>query len=112
MAIILRRLLTFGVALAFLVGTTAQRVPCGMAYAETSMGADMAADAAQTKAPGSDRRPTCVDRLGCVGAPALPASPPSVGVTLQWISPDYDLATAPLSGISLKPDLSPPIPAA
>ncbi|HEV2334131.1 MAG TPA: hypothetical protein VGS13_01410 [Stellaceae bacterium] len=111
MATILGRLLTLGVVLAF-VGATVQLVPCGMAYLQSSVRSDMAAGSTQPKAPCTDRAPVCTDHFGCVAALVVPTAPPSVAVALQWISLDYDLAVRPLRGISLKPDLSPPIPAA
>jgi len=43
---------------------------------------------------------------------ALPVSPASVAVAFEWQSLDYDFAAVSLSGISLKPELSPPIVAA
>ena len=109
MGVVRRRLLTLGIALAFFVGTTGQLVPYGMACGMIGMSVGMAVGPAQTKAPSGAPGPTCVVHLGCVGNPALPASPPSVAVALRWMTPAYDLTTAPLSGISLKPDLSPPI---
>jgi hypothetical protein len=42
----------------------------------------------------------------------MPASPALLAVAFEWASPIYELATAALAGISVKPELSPPIIAA
>ena len=51
---------------------------------------------------------------GCAGitVSALPASPTSIAVPVEWTSLDYDLVPQALTGISVKPELSPPILAA
>jgi hypothetical protein len=54
----------------------------------------------------------CVDHIGCVTVSALPAAPASAAVAFEWTSLDYKLAPEALSGISVKPELSPPILAA
>jgi hypothetical protein len=56
--------------------------------------------------------PNCIDHLGCVTASALPAAPASVAVAFEWTTLDYDPAPELLAGISVKPELSPPILAA
>jgi hypothetical protein len=56
--------------------------------------------------------PNCVDQVGCVTVSALPNSPVSIAVAFEWESLDYDRAAESLSGISVKPELSPPILAA
>ena len=43
---------------------------------------------------------------------ALPASPATITVPVEWTSLEYDLAAEALAGISVKPELSPPILAA
>jgi len=39
-------------------------------------------------------------------------SPATIAVPVEWTSLDYDLAPQALTGISVKPELSPPILAA
>jgi hypothetical protein len=56
--------------------------------------------------------PNCVDHVGCLTVSTLPTSPVSVAVAFEWASLDFDLAPESLSGISVKPELSPPILAA
>jgi hypothetical protein len=112
MTAILNRLLTACLALAFLVGVTAQLVPCGMAQAGIGVRADMADGCAGPQAPCTGHMPNCVDHVGCVTVSALPASPASIAVAFEWTSLDYDFAPESRSGISVKPELSPPILAA
>jgi len=109
---ILHRLLTVCLAVIFLVGVTIQLVPCDTAHAEMAIRADMADGCAGAKSPCTDHKPACIDHLGCIAVPALPASPASIAVAFEWALPDYDLAAESLSEISLKPELSPPILAA
>jgi len=56
--------------------------------------------------------PNCVDHVGCVTLPALPASPTSMVVPVEWTPLDYEFAPESLASISVKPELSPPILAA
>jgi hypothetical protein len=53
-----------------------------------------------------------VDHICCVTASALPASLASVEMPFEWTSLYYPLVPESLSGISVKPELSPPILAA
>jgi len=112
MAAILNRLLTVCLALAFLVGVTAQHMPCGMAQAGTAVRADMADRCAGPQPSCTDHMPACIDQLGCLTLPALPVSPASMAIGFEWTAPTYHVAAAALSGISIEPELSPPILAA
>ena len=112
MATIPQRLLTVCLALAFFVGATVQVLPSSMAIAEMGVRADMAGGCAGPQPPCTGHMPNCVDHVGCVTVSALPASPVSVAVAFEWASLDYDRAPESLSGISVKPELSPPILAA
>jgi|SRR5215216_3443193 hypothetical protein len=112
MAAAQNRLLTLCLALIFLISTTMQLVPCGATQTDIGVRADMADGCFGAKAPCGDHKPTCIDHLGCISAPAMPASPALLAVAFEWASPIYELATAALAGISVKPELSPPIIAA
>src|ERR1700724_314321 len=109
MATILKRLLTVCLALAFIVGATVQVLPSSMAIGEMGVRADMAGGCDGPQPPCTGHMPNCVDHVGCLTVSALPASPVSVAVAFEWASLDYDLARESLSGISVKPELSPPI---
>ncbi len=112
MATVMKNLLTCCLALAFLVGATAQLVPSGMAMAEMSARADMAGGGAASDMPCTGHAPNCIDHLGCLAIPALPTSPASLAVPFRWTSVAYHFSATPLSGISVEPELSPPILAA
>jgi hypothetical protein len=109
---ILHRLLTLGLVLALVVSTTAQLVPSSMAQPDIGIRADMAGGCDRPQPPCTGHTPNCVDHLGCLTVPALPTSPASIAVAFEWTSLDYDLAPESLPGISVKPELSPPILAA
>jgi hypothetical protein len=112
MATILKRLLTVCSALAFIVGATVQVLPSSVAIGGMGVRADTAGGPAGPQPPCTGNMPNCVDHVGCLTVSALPASPVSVAVAFEWASLDYDLAPESLSGISIKPELSPPILAA
>ena len=59
--------------------------------------------------PCTGHMPNCLDPGGCITVSALPASPTSIAVPVEWTSLDYDLVPQALTGISVKPELSPPI---
>lgn len=112
MAPVLKRLLTFGLALAFLAGVTAQLLPTNMAGAQMTAQADMADGCAGHHPPCTGHMPNCLDHGGCITISALPASPTTIAVPVEWTSLDYALAPQALAGIRVKPELSPPILAA
>jgi len=104
-----KRLLTLGLALAFLVGVTGQPMPSSMASPQIAVSADMAGGCAGPQPPCTGHMPNCIDYLGCGTVSALPASPVAIAVVFEWTSLNYDFAPTPLFGISVKPELSPPI---
>ena len=109
MLAVLKRLLTLCVALAFLVGVTAQLMPSSMAETQMTVSAEMAGGCAGPQAPCTGHMLNCVDHLGCVTVSALPASPTSIAVAFEWTKLGYDFARESLTGISVRPELSPPI---
>jgi hypothetical protein len=112
MAAVLKRLLILGVALAFLVGVTAQLVPLSMAESPTTVSAGMAGCCDSPQPPCTGHLPNCLGHGGCVTVSALPVSPATIAIPVEWTSLVYDLTPQALSGISVKPELSPPILAA
>ncbi|HYU12715.1 MAG TPA: hypothetical protein VEK82_09075 [Stellaceae bacterium] len=112
MATVTKRLLTLGLALTFLIGVTAQLMPSSMPEAQVTMSAEMAGGCADSQPPCAGHTPNCVDHLGCITVSALPALPATIAVPVEWTSLDYDPVPETLSGISIKPELSPPILAA
>jgi hypothetical protein len=112
MVTVAKRLLTLCLTLAFLVGVTAQLMPSSMAETQMTSRAEMPGGCAGPQPPCTGHMPNCVDHVRCVTLSTLLASPASVAVAFEWASLDYDLALESLSGISVKPELSPPILAA
>jgi hypothetical protein len=112
MAMLVKRLLTLCLALAFLVGVTGQLMPSSMAVTQMTASAEMGGGCAGPQPPCTGQMPNCLDHGGCIAVSALPASPTSIAVPVEWTSLDYDLAPQALAGISVKPELSPPILAA
>ena len=112
MATIAKRLLTLCLASALVIGVTAQLMPSSIAQAQMTVSAEMAGGCAGPKAPCTSHSPNCIDHVGCVTVSALPIAPASIAAPVEWISLAYDLAAESLAGISVKPELSPPILAA
>jgi hypothetical protein len=112
MATTLNRFLTLCWTLAFLVGVTVQLMPPSMMPSDIGVSAEMADGCAGPQSPCTGHMPNCADHIGCVSVSALPTAPVSISVAFEWASLDYDLAPESLAGISVKPELSPPILAA
>jgi hypothetical protein len=108
MAAVLKCLLTFGLALAFLAGVTAQLLAASTAGAQMTAHANTAGGCAGHP-PCTGHMPNCLDHGGCITVSALPASPTTIAVPVEWTSLDYALARQALAGICVKPELSPPI---
>jgi hypothetical protein len=109
MATVVRRFLTLCLATALIVGATVQILPWNPAMADT-MGHsdDMAGCADHAPAP-VKRMPNCIDHYGCLTVQALPTSPAMLAVPFQWVSVAYSVGAALLLGLSIKPELTPPI---
>jgi len=105
----MKNLLTLCLALAFLVGATVQLVPSGMAQTQMGERAGMTGSCGQQEHPGTGQMPTCIDHIGCLTVSALPASPLSPATPFRWTSVAYQFSATPLRGISVRPELSPPI---
>ena len=112
MARAVQTLLTLGFVLAFLVGATAQLLPCSMSATGMGLHSDVMAGCAGPNTPCTDRAPACVDRIGCLTVPAHPILPESLPTVFPWTSIAYDFAAVLLPGLSVEPELSPPILAA
>lgn len=112
MAAVVKCLLTFGLALAFLASVTGQLMPSSMAAPQMTLTAGMAGGCDGAKPPCTGHTPHCIDHGGCITVSALPASPTLIATPFEWTSLDYDFAPESLAGISVKPELSPPILAA
>jgi hypothetical protein len=109
MTMALRPILTLCLALAFLISVTAQLMPVGMAQSDMGVRSDMSGGCSAPQSPCTGDVPNCVDHIGCLTAAAVPVSSTAMAVVFEWGLLDYDFAALPLSGISIKPELSPPI---
>jgi hypothetical protein len=112
MATIFKRLLTLSVAFGLLLGAAAQLLPCKIAHADMGNCANTVAGGAVSKAPCTGDTPTCIDHFGCISVSAIPIAPASPPVSVPWTSVSYDVAAEALSGMSVEPELAPPILAA
>jgi hypothetical protein len=112
MAMALRRFLTLCLVATFFVGATVQILPWNPAMADTiGHSDDMAGCAGHAPAP-VKHMPNCIDHYGCLTVQVLPTSPALLAVPFQWMSVTYSVGAAPLLGLSIKPELTPPILAA
>lgn len=109
MATLAKRLLALSLALALVIGVTGQLMPAGASTAQTTVSAGMAGGCDGPKPPCTGQTPSCVDHVGCITVSAIPTSPASMTVPVEWTSLGYDLAPESLAGISIKPEISPPI---
>jgi hypothetical protein len=109
MPMVLKRLLTIGLALAFLIGVMGQLMPSSMAAPQMTVSADMGGGCAGPQPPCAGHMPNCLDHGCCIMVSALTTSPASMVVPVEWTSLVFDLAPQTLAGISVKPELSPPI---
>ena len=113
MATVLHRVLTLCLALSLLVGVSGPPVACEATPTALGIGAKMTDGCSAAQSSCTDQRPlSCIDHVGCIVLPGMAASPALLPIAFAWTSPSYDRATSILSGISIAPELSPPILAA
>jgi hypothetical protein len=108
MAMALRRFLTLCLVATFFVGATIQVLPWNAAMADTGH-SDQMAGCTEPQAPPVKHMPNCIDHYGCLTVQALPTSPAMLAVPVQWVSVAYAIGATPLLGLSIKPELTPPI---
>ena len=119
----LRRLSILALAVLFVVGLTAQLIPHASAAPMAGMGGQTAPCEMETTAdsaahghhshsshetPATGKLVPLVNCLGCAVAVDL-AIPASAAVSADWISINYVAPVAALHGLTLKPEISPPI---
>ena len=121
---VLRRLLIVLTGLSFLVGAAVQAMPsarlmassCGDA-AETSTGdccakmamKDHATPAPMKQVPCQGISVDCANQSGCISSQALPAPSIALGIPAAYGRVAYWPPLASRAGLSVKPDLFPPI---
>ena len=104
-------------ACAFVLAVTMQMVwPAAMTmkpiFAPTMTAAGTSEQSDKPVAPCKAFSPVCIDHIGCVTAIAVPTSPTAMGVPVQWRLVRYSPAVSHFTGLSIEPELSPPILAA
>lgn len=112
MATALKRFLTVCLALTFVTGVTLELMPISLAAPQMTVSTDMDGGSTGPHPPCTGHMPNCFDHGGCISASVVPVSPTTIAVPVEWTSLHYDIAPRALSGISVEPELSPPILAA
>jgi hypothetical protein len=109
----LKRLALVFLALAFLAGLTAQSLfAASIDPARTAnvMAGAIKGDSADGQTPCKGTKPLCTDHAGCVLMTALTITPGLAPVPVEWDEIKYGEFTVAFEGLSVAPELSPPIP--
>lgn len=109
----LKRATTCLLALAFVLGVTLQIAGLALAAGEQPVigmaTMEMGGDCGQPAQPCNGLTPDCINSMGCVINTAAPVAPHAVSELLQWDAIRYFSLNAVPSGVSIKPEHSPPI---
>lgn len=109
----LKRLATYFLALAVILGVSLQIAGSALAAAgppAVEMSAmDMGGDCDQPAAPCKGMTPDCIGSMGCVTNIAAPVAPLAAPAPFQWGAVRYFSLCAMQAGVSVKPEHSPPI---
>ena len=108
MAAVVPRVLTLCLAVAFSVSLMAQLMPSSIAETQMGVSAEMGGGCDGPQSPCARHVPNCAGHVCCVTVSALPPSALSA-VAFEWASLDYIFAPGSLSGITVEPELAPPI---
>lgn len=109
MTMMVGRLLRVVLALVFAISVTMQGVPSAVAQTGLSLHTDMEAGCDGMPVPMGKHMPNCVRHIGCVCVSALPMRPFLVAIPFGWTPLDFLPTSTYLTGISIEPELSPPI---
>ncbi len=109
----LKRVTIYLLALAVVIGVTLQISGAALAAAglpAMEMAAmDMGGDCDQPAGPCNGMTPDCIGSMGCVINTAAPVAPLAVSVPFKWSAVSYFSSNATTTGVSIKPEHSPPI---
>ena len=120
MAVVLRRLVLVLTGFAFLVGATVQAMPLSASSATPSLKAlaDCAhmamaeqATPSPAKAPSNAAMIDCIKAMGCIGSPTISARSDQLSRPVQYSLVAYWSLPCARTGLSIEPDLLPPIAA-
>ena len=114
----LKRAATYFLVLAVILGVTLQIAGSALAGAgqhavspAMEMAAmDMGNGCDQLASPCKGMTPDCIDSMGCLINAAALVAPLAASVPFQWAAVSYFSHNAMLTGMSIKPEHSPPIP--
>lgn len=114
----LKRAATCFLAFAVIIGVTLQFAGSAMAAAgqlapspAPSMAVmDMGSGCDQPAPPCNGVTPDCIDGMGCLVSAAAPAASQAASVPFKWGAVSYFALALMPSGVSIKPEHSPPIP--
>jgi len=110
----LKRATIYFLAFAIITGLTLQIAGSALAAAgqpAMSMAAmDMGNGCDQRAAPCKGMTPDCIDSMGCLINAAALVAPLAASVPFQWGAVSYFPLNAMPTGVSIKPEHSPPIP--
>lgn len=109
----LKRLAIVFLSLALLAGLTAQSLFAASIDTVKTAGVGpgaMSGDSAGSRTPCKGAKPLCADHAGCVLMTALTMTPGSAPVPVQWGEIEYGELAVAFGGVSVAPELSPPIP--
>ncbi len=109
-----KRAATYFLAIALALGVTFQVAGVALAAAgqpAMEMAAmDMDDGCDQPASPCHGMTPDCIDSMGCIISAATPVIPLAFTAQLQWGDVRYVSLSAVPTGMSIKPEHSPPIP--
>jgi hypothetical protein len=114
----LKRLSIVFLAVAFVASATMQLMPHVLAAAADADAAvpcdmiDMRADAAPAGVPEMPCKgmiPVCSDSIGCAVVVDLPRGPQASPVAVRWTPVAWSAAERSLAGLTIEPELTPPI---
>jgi hypothetical protein len=94
---------------AFLLVTTLQLSPSVSTVAGCDMEMMGGAGGGSAPAPCPEMTPACIIDLGCTAMASLPAPELPLALPFSWARIAYDRAAESFRGLSIKPDLTPPI---
>src|SRR5260370_5525849 len=118
---VLRRVMLVLSGFAFLIGATVQAMPLSVSSASSSLKAPLGdcahiamaeqATPSPAKAPCNAVTIDCIKAMGCIGSPTIPTRSDQLSRLIQYSPVAYWSSPCARTGLSIEPDLLPPIAA-
>jgi hypothetical protein len=105
----LRKLVVFFVVGGFFLVATTQLIPIAAAAPDCDMTLVIQGQDGKAHVPCTDMTPSCIIDASCAFVVSLPAPNLALSASMSWARVAYVTASASLCGLSIKPDLTPPI---